>query len=224
LSLLFSLSLWAWVKKDRRVLSFLGILVLAGVLMVGFSPSIKKRVVSLTDTQTNQSNRTRMGLWLKSIESIRDHPWLGIGAKNFAVTTEELRWGANEPGKVWKESHNMYLQMAVERGLPGLAVFLWFLWVVGRRLWRVSRSDPASLGVFFGFMGLLVAGLTETWTNDSEVVMVFLFLVGSVCRLEISKNLEISPTPVRKRSGFHTIGAPRSFLGGLGRSANRPPL
>jgi O-antigen ligase len=83
----------------------------------------------------------------------------------------------------WTETHNIYLQSVVERGLPGLAVFLWLLAVMGRLLWRAARSGPPALGIFFGFVGLLFAGMTESWTNDSEVVMCFYFLAGTAWAL-----------------------------------------
>jgi hypothetical protein len=54
---------------------------------------------------------------------------------------------------------------------------------MGRLLWRAARSGPPALGIFFGFVGLLFAGMTESWTNDSEVVMCFYFLAGTAWAL-----------------------------------------
>lgn len=183
LAVFAALGLWVLVRRDRKILAVTGGLVLATGLMFLARPSLRERAVSIGNTQSDNSNLIRLGLWRRSVEMVREHPLLGVGPGNFLVKPGELRWGGSPPDMDWTETHNMYLQMVVERGLPGLAVFLWFLWSVGRALWRGARSDPAILGIFFGFIGLLCAGMTESWTNDSEVVMVFYFVVGSACAL-----------------------------------------
>ncbi len=134
------------------------------------------------DRHANQSNRIRLGLWAKSIDLMRAHPLFGVGPKQVRIRPEELRWGGSEPNKIWTETHNMYLQAGAERGVVGLGVFLWFLMVLGRTLWSARKRDPALAGVFWGFIGLLVAGLTESWFNDSEVVMSLYFVAGTALR------------------------------------------
>ena len=91
------------------------------------------------------------------------------------------------PGEVWTEMHNIYLQVGVEKGLIGLGLFLWFLAALGRVLWRAQERDPTLAGVFWGFVALLLAGLTESWFNDSEVVMNLFFAAGTAWRAAETK-------------------------------------
>lgn len=183
LAMFLVLGAWAFIKKDKKVMATGLILVVIFGVCLGMSPALRGRAASIVDTQQNQSNLIRMGLWDKSLDLIRKNPVMGIGSGNFSVKGAELRWGGSPPETTWTETHSIYLQNAVERGLLGFAVFLWFLGTIGKKLWQAARSNPMNWGIFFGFMGLLIAGLTETWTNDSEVVMCVYFLVGTAWAL-----------------------------------------
>jgi len=183
MAMFFLLGLWTVVRKDKKILAVASGLVLLFALCLGFSPRLRGRAVSIMDTHQNESNLIRMGLWDKSLQLIREHPLTGIGSGNFLVKGSELRWGGSPSETKWTETHSIYLQNAVERGLLGFVVFLWFLVTVGRKLWQAARSAPINWGIFFGFIGLLMAGVTESWTNDSEIVMCVYFLVGTAWSL-----------------------------------------
>ena len=76
--------------------------------------------------------------------------------------------------------HNVPLQIAAERGLPALGMWLWFVSsalfglfkLLGRTRHRVLVA--AALGVF---IAMLTAGLFEYNFGDSEFLMLFLVLV-----------------------------------------------
>ena len=179
LALFLLLGAWVVVRRDKRVLAIALILAASFGLGLAVNPTLRGRAASIVDTKENESNLIRMGLWDKAVGLIRQHPVLGIGSGNFCVEGKDLRWGGAKPDSKWTETHNMYLQRAVGQGLVGFAAFLWFLGAIGQRLWKSAQSNPSTWGIFFGFLGLLAAGATETWTNDSEVVMCLYFLVGT---------------------------------------------
>jgi O-antigen ligase len=68
--------------------------------------------------------------------------------------------------------------MAVERGIPGLLVFLGLLAAYGRLLVKAAAAEPEWDGLLFGFLALCLAGLTESWTHDSEVVLCLYMMLG----------------------------------------------
>lgn len=177
---------WGLLRRDKKI----GVILIACVVLfasfLALSPNLRSRAVSLSDTKKNESNLIRLGLWDQSLRLIRQNPMGGIGGGNFSVLGKDLRWGGAPAGSQWTETHSIYLQIAVERGLPGLAVFLWFLAGLGRRLWKAGKTSPPLWGIFFGFVGMLIAGMTETWTNDSEVMMCVYFLVGTAWALGVS--------------------------------------
>jgi hypothetical protein len=66
----FLLLAWTVLRRDHRVAKVLGILVVGLGLVFVLSPDLRHRVASISDTKTDVSNRIRMGLWDKSVESI----------------------------------------------------------------------------------------------------------------------------------------------------------
>jgi O-antigen ligase len=75
--------------------------------------------------------------------------------------------------------HNVPLQIAAERGLPALAVWLWFIVTLVRDFLRRRRSDfPSLSNAGLAAIGaMLAAGLFEYNFGDSEFLMLFLVLV-----------------------------------------------
>jgi O-antigen ligase len=76
--------------------------------------------------------------------------------------------------------HNVPLQIAAERGLPALAVWLWFIVAVVRDLWQRFRSGEApflATAALACVTALLTAGLFEYNFGDSEVLMLFLIVI-----------------------------------------------
>ncbi len=77
--------------------------------------------------------------------------------------------------------HNVPLQIAAERGLPALAVWIWF--VARSRLHPVSRcsdqerEQTLAAPALAAVAGMLAAGLFEYNFGDSEFLMLFLVLV-----------------------------------------------
>ena len=82
--------------------------------------------------------------------------------------------------------HSTPLQLAVERGLPALLIWLWILWLYGRLLWRKLRADEnldwrergIILGSLGGMIGFFTGGLVHYNLGDGEVAMVFYLLMG----------------------------------------------
>jgi len=178
------LLVWAVVRRDKRVgVALLLALVGFGAALAG-SPALRQRAASVAALGKDPSSQIRWSIWKGSVDEMRAHPVAGVGAGGLRVPTDVAPWGP----RVWTETHNIFLQMAVERGLPGLAAFLFFLFALGRLFWRVPRGDLAG-ALFFAYVGLLSAGLTESWCSDSEVVMNLYFLAGTACALSEKKTL-----------------------------------
>ena len=112
----------------------------------------------------------RMIRWLVSAEMTADHPVLGIGPGGF-VTHYDRYVGDrdNNPTHRLEVAHQMYLEVAAELGVVGLAAFL----AIGLIGWRAARRvvlargpDRAmAVGVQAGLVGMAVAAvfLTEQY-------------------------------------------------------------
>lgn len=121
----------------------------------------------------------RLGLWRASWEEFKKDPLTGQGPGHFQVSTRELSREVDRPETVWSESHNIALQALVEKGLLGFAALSWFMVALGRIFFR-GGSQSGWGGLFWGFLALLTTGATESWTQDSEVIMALYFLAGAV--------------------------------------------
>jgi O-antigen ligase len=83
--------------------------------------------------------------------------------------------------------HSNLLQIAVERGVPALVVWLILLGVYGRMLWKTLRANGSeqnwvergiALGALGGLVGFFISGIVHYNWGDSEVVMILYFIMG----------------------------------------------
>jgi O-antigen ligase len=83
--------------------------------------------------------------------------------------------------------HSNFLQIALERGLPALVLWLTFLFVYARTLWRSLRTAGSTLGwmergillgALGGLAGFFTSGVVHYNWGDSEVVMVLYMIMG----------------------------------------------
>jgi O-antigen ligase len=109
----------------------------------------------------------------------RAHPLTGVGPNMVPEVYVQYRApGAVEP--VNPHLHNVPMQIAAERGIPALAVFLWFVISLGRALMRMFRSGAnrvlSATGIA-SLVAMLAAGMFEYNFGDSEFLMLFLVLI-----------------------------------------------
>jgi len=98
-------------------------------------------------------------------------------------------WGVNQmPGELarhvsgYKERslypHNTYLELLVEHGIAGLALYAWLMW----EIWRVGRGSipPRESNIFLDrhFHSLWPLFLGVYWINAALVVMNYQFVNG----------------------------------------------
>jgi putative inorganic carbon (HCO3(-)) transporter len=153
------------------------------------SPSrIQERFRAGWHTQ-DPNTRNRIELAETSLRLIRDNPWFGVGPKNVSREAPRYRGSRDYPDWMYQHMHNNLLQIAAERGIPGLLLFLWFLIRLLWDAWRVfvrSSRDPASGETLMAataalgcWAALMVSGFFEYNFGDSEVLMLFLFIMAA---------------------------------------------
>jgi putative inorganic carbon (hco3(-)) transporter len=176
-----------------RAFIFLVAVVLSCYLI---SPAIRERVKSGMD-QNDPNTRNRIELAQTSIRLIRAHPWLGVGPKNVKYEAPQYRGAGSEewPDWMYQHMHNNFFQIAAETGIPGLAVWLWFMVKLGwdaLSTYRRARSPSfsqdegirrdalmASSAAMAAWVALIVAGIFEYNFGDSEVLTLFLFIMSA---------------------------------------------
>jgi O-antigen ligase len=154
--------------------------VLAAIAFVVAPGQIQQRAESFLNP-SDPASRDRMVMWKIGADIVRDHPLLGVGP----VMIERVYTGYRQkyPDAVNPTNphlHNVPIQIAAERGIPALLVWLWFIAVAARDLWRQLRRGqaPAVAGAgLAAIAAMLAAGMFEYNFGDSEFLMLFLGLI-----------------------------------------------
>lgn len=129
----------------------------------------------------------RVLMWQDALRLIPQHPWFGIGMESIRQYWRE--WDI----RAWRiygfhwHFHSTYLQIAVERGLPALAAWLWlvgaylvFLWKLLGRARRAADwfSQGLVLGALGGFIAFLITGVVQYNLGEEQISAVLWFVAG----------------------------------------------
>jgi O-antigen ligase len=165
-----------FILKDLRLLGLLPVVV---ALFFAFAPdSVTSRMVSMFDLR-DPTNRDRLAMARTGAAMIRDYPLTGVGPNMIPRLYAQYR-DPDAVNAMNPHLHNVPLQIAAERGVPALLVWLAFIAVLVVALFRQFRSGrhPAlAAGGIAAIAGMLSAGLFEYNFGDSEFLMLFLVLV-----------------------------------------------
>ena len=185
LALTYTRNAWvgAWVAvgllmilKDLRLLFILP--VVAALFVIVAPPRLTDRLYSIFDMQ-DLGNRYRFALARVGGRMVRAHPLTGVGPDVVKdVYAEYGDVSAVEGSTV--HLHNVPVQIAAERGLPALAIWVWFIVLVIRGLLQKLRASPhraLAAGGLAAVAGMLAAGMFEYNFGDSEFLMLFLVLI-----------------------------------------------
>jgi O-antigen ligase len=168
--LFFSLVVW---RKDRPSLTrvaALGLVILfivGGILIkVGVAPFNKRFQSIETQYRVEEISKIeRVSVWKSTFSMIRDYPLTGIGWGAFksaypAYRRDHLFYG-------FAFAHNDYLQIAADCGIPGLMLFLLFVFMVFREGFRVVQGPADDFvamvmpGILAGMFAILVHELVD---------------------------------------------------------------
>ena len=167
----------------------------------------QKRSVGFFDRQ-DQSTSWREMVWREGFELLISKPrHLVVGVGLDSIKGYWRQWGLFDNGRQpIGHMHSNLLQIALERGVPALVVWLILIGVYLRMLWRLIRektrdhadnfSRGVALGALGGTIGFFASGLVHYNWGDSEVVTVFYFIMG-LCLVVERTNQQIADSSVR---------------------------
>jgi O-antigen ligase len=162
--------------KDLRLTILLPLFV--AVLFAVAPGTVTKRVMSIFDVQ-EPTNQDRLAMIEMGARMVNDHPLTGVGPNMIPRVYAQYRpdYAINP---INPHLHNVPLQIAAERGLPALGVWLWFVFslvVAQFGLFRRQRDKVPAAAALAAVFAMLGAGLFEYNFGDSEFLMLFLVLV-----------------------------------------------
>jgi O-antigen ligase len=134
-------------------------------------------------TLTDASSRDRYYMWQAGIDMILDKPVFGQGPGMILVRYPGYRW-QEAPNPQTPHLHDNALQIAAERGLPCLVMWLWLVAAAMADAYREARRGLFGAGWMAGgalavLAAVMTAGLFEYNFGDSEVLM-FTLLVAAL--------------------------------------------
>ena len=158
--------------------------VLGIFLLLSIVPAYKERVASVSGVggataaagsseSADLATQSRAAEMASGMMVFLDYPVLGVGPAGFPFYYQEYakrlglpvhasaETGEREGLEAQRQTHNAYIGIAADLGLPGLVVFCAILWVALRDLMRARRrtlrSNPALANMATGFMLAIVS-------------------------------------------------------------------
>jgi putative inorganic carbon (HCO3(-)) transporter len=165
-----------FILKDFRLAALLPAIL--AVLFVIAPDGLANRLTSTFNAQ-DPANQDRFAMIEIGARIVADRPLTGVGPNMVPRVYEQYRpdYAVNQ---VNPHLHNVPLQIAAERGLPALGVWLWFVGATITalvRMFRQGRERVLTTTALAAMAGMLAAGLFEYNFGDSEFLMLFLVLI-----------------------------------------------
>ena len=164
-----------FLLRDFRLLGLLPIAF--GIFLVLAPTNLTSRLYS-TFSLKDPSNADRVAMMKSGWRIIKDDPLTGVGPDMIIQVYPHYR-DKDAVNQLNPHLHNVPLQIAAERGIPALLVWVWFIVTLARDFVRRRRSSfPSLSNAGLAVIGaMLAAGLFEYNFGDSEFLMLFLVLV-----------------------------------------------
>ena len=168
IALVFTLSRGAWISFAFAIPVFFFFawrrgavssrhVLLVGAVIVLVCTTVSGALYGRLFEEEGASASSRIPLMQLAQLVIEDHPFLGIGANNFALVVWRYV-GPNFSGEFIHSVHNKYLLVWAETGIVSLAAFLWFLTSTLGRGWLCWQREDAKLAFPALAFAIAIAG------------------------------------------------------------------
>lgn len=163
---------------DRKILLMLLAAIIIGVIGLSLSPTNRFFKKSFME-QYRDSDSVRITFWKFGIIHLKDSPVFGIGygRKNFATVYPEFF----KKDIQHFHTHNTFLNIGLELGIPGLIVLLWLFWAILKSLWKdwkdkLNENGILSFAIFVSVVGFLVRIQLDHLLVDEMALMLWLLI------------------------------------------------
>ncbi len=214
LTLVFTLGFLIAVRRPNIMpLALTGILAL--VLLQFLPATYTERLTSLvqfsssnsTSVISDQSFRGRLSENLAALQMFQDNPIFGVGLDNYEVNYQSYsRKIGLDPRRTARAPASFYLELLSEQGLVGTTLFLFFMVMIFRSIWRARKifellgmeNDAHLVLAFFaGLLGYMFFYISKSGSYSNA----FWILLGIGLSFEqVAKNSRIDQHAALKES------------------------
>lgn len=168
------------------------------VAAASLSPQVTSRVQAAlaeagnADRTVVTSTGARIAMAEVSLQAFSRHPLIGSGTGSYQAITREAFRDPEWCSVVCVHPHNQFLFFAVEQGLVGLGLFVWYLLVIARRGWAYARPYR---GLVLGYLSIFVVDCVVhggLWLSTESHFFAFMTV------------LLLAPRPPGNENGGHT--------------------
>lgn len=187
---LFVLAIW-WSRWTLVLIPVSVVVIFLAIQHFGLQTAIDFFLI----TDITPSAQGRFELWQRAIYMMQDFPYTGIGLGTFSRVTPVLYpLFLIGPDTEVPHAHNLYLQMGVDLGIPGLVahtgIIISFL-LVGVSAVRRSRGTVLggiAIGALGGLIVYLIHGFVDNITFSAKPAVVLWALMGMLMAVWLDLN------------------------------------
>jgi O-antigen ligase len=161
--------------------AFVVVPVAIGLFLLISPQPMKRRALSIFSLN-NYSNQLRLQYLRAGVRIIKEKPLFGTGPDTVDMVFQDPKYGLSGEARRNVHLHNNLIQIAAERGIPTLLAWLAFIaWAFASLLPMLKNRDPSvfphTAAAAAALLALFTAGLFEYNFADSEVAVLFLYLI-----------------------------------------------
>lgn len=184
----------------------------AGLVALSFTPEAtlsriftifasRHEVSSQDELSAVASRESRLFLLREALRLTFDHPLLGVGAGGFMAAANDAGSARQGPTK-WQETHNAYVQVSSETGIPGFLLYFGAMGLCLVQLHRIRKKaraqrQPDMAGMAQCIQFSLLAFAVSSLFSNYAYLMYFPTLAGLTVALErIARRRPAAAAPV----------------------------
>lgn len=149
------------------------------------NPTAIDVVVTGLSGRDQSSINTRIQMWQRSLDMLRDYPFTGVGMSMYrtAIRTPQYQIAYfEEINFTAPHTHNEWLQIAVDLGIPGVMWFVLLHAVLAGYVWQISSKRQKEyvwiVGIVAAWLAHTIYGLGDAVTLWDRFAFIFWWVIA----------------------------------------------